>query len=1326
MKTKLHFVLALSLFLTVFSISAQQSYWQKTANNNLNASAKKTKLNEKHYQTYQLDIAAFKAQLTNAPLRSETNATSNSIIYLPNISGELEQFMVVETSLLSPELAQAHPNIKTYLGVSAKNPGVRARFTVTPQGLQSMVTYPEAPLNFLVPLSKTDASNYMVYSRAARTENLKDFKCLTDDSFLRNDGSGSFQRDANDQILRTFRIAINTTGEYTNFWDDGDASNGSAQDDAFAQVVSTLNRINELYEVDMAVSFTLVSGTEFIYPDASTDPYSGNFNSELQANLTNNFGEDNYDIGHLFHREELYENNNGNAGCIGCVCVDGQKGSAFTSHAFTDFDGGPFMTDFFDIDFAAHEIGHQIGANHTYSHVSEGAGVNAEPGSGTTIMGYAGITGGNNVQRHSDPYFHVYSIAQILDNLDGKTCWTSTAISNNPPVANAGLDYTIPVGTAFVLKGSATDADGSDVLSYTWEQIDNGTTTFNSFGPDKATGAVWRSRPPNLSPDRYMPIIDRVITGQLTETNPTITPDNSSWETVSNIGRTLNFALTVRDRSEANGVGQMPQNDFDIMQVTVDNESGPFVVTSQTSNDIWDAGSNQTITWDVANTDGGAVNTPTVNILLSTDGGYTFPIEIANNVPNDGSHSITVPLIDEDSSIVRIKVEGNNNIFYAINSTNITIQESEFVLNVAESSIAVCSPDDAEFTFTYNTFLGFADSTTFSVTGLPTGASASFSPSSASIDDTFVTVTVNGIENLAIGNYPITVVGTSGGITKTADVEFDVFDTNFSDLNLLTPANDATEIPVDDFVFTWDADTNATSYEIDIATDAAFTNIVAASDMVNPIFTIATLDISTTYFWRVRSTNACGSGNYTQASFTTANISCAFYNATDTPLAIPDFNGTGVNSVINVPVPSIITDIDVTVNVSHNWVGDVTLKLIAPNGTEILLSQNNGGNGNGYIDTVFDDDVTSSILAGSAPFTGSFQPEEGLSILNGSLSGGDWRLNVSDTERFVNGALMSWSLSICGIEQADDDNDGIPNDIDNCPMTANADQADLDNDGIGDVCDDDIDGDTILNGNDNCPLNANTDQADVDNNGIGDVCDFECTLTSATDTPIVITETGGVSYSSVITITDEGSVYDVNVLINIPHSYTSDLDISLTSPNGTVVELSTDNGGEGDNYTNTIFDGETTTSIITGVAPFTGSFIPEGDISTFYGEQAAGDWTLTVIDDANDDGGSIDEFTLDLCVLPTLSVEPVANDMGLNIYPNPNNGTFNISMQSNPKSNKIEISVFDINGRIIFEKRFNSAQIFDELIDLNQVQSGVYLVKVKNGLQQTIKKIVVH
>ena len=869
MKKSLLTILFCSIVMTGFT---QSFYWEKIINTPSEKTSILKNFDKNKYQLFSLNLDNFKILLADVPSRKNIGSSPMVVINFPDKKGNMERFQVSETSTLAPEIAIKYPNIKTYIGFSLDNPGGRIRFSVTPQGLKTMSTYPNKPALFTVPLNKGDESLYITYDRSMRIDSKKDFECLTENENVPIKEIISFNRDANDQILRTLRIAISTTGEYTNFWDDGDHTNGDAQEDALAALVSTLNRTNEVFEVDMAITFQLVTGTEIIYPTSSTDPYTGSFNSQLQSTLTSEVGESNYDIGHLFN----YGGNNGNAGCIGCVCVDGQKGSGFSSHSFTDNDGGPNMDDFFDIDYVPHEIGHQMGGNHTFSQSNEGTGVNYEPGSGTTIMGYAGITGANDVQDHSDPYFHYGTINQVLNNLDTRTCWTSSEITNNPPVADAGDDYTIPQGTAFKLVGSATDSDEEDVLTYTWEQVDSGTTTSSNFGPTKTSGAVWRSRPPSSNPTKYMPVRSRVLSGELTEANPQETEDNTSWETVSTVGRALNFALTVRDRSETNGVGQFPQSDFDFMTVTVDGDSGPFAVTSQTTNETWNVGESQTVTWDVAGTDTGSVNTSSVNIYLSTDGGLTFPFSAASNVANDGSHTFSVPPADGDSDQLRVMVEGNDNIFYAINSTNFSLQESEFAMTVEEPSVTVCSPNDVIYNFTYNTFLGFTGTTSFSTEGLPSGLSATFSSNTASTDGEGIELVISNIGVLNEGTYNFQITGTSGAIVKSTDVDFSVF-SNILEIPVLTsPSMNITGVGLSP-VFSWEEISNTSSYDIEIATDQQFSSVLFSENISTNSFSGASLEESTVYYWRVKAKNTCGEGDFSEiSSFTTQNCSVCF------------------------------------------------------------------------------------------------------------------------------------------------------------------------------------------------------------------------------------------------------------------------------------------------------------------------------------------------------------------------------------------------------------------------------------------------------------------
>lgn len=708
MKNNLMYFLLMAMLST--SVMAQKSYWGKSSFERSKASFLNLKSNS--YQVNSLQIEAFKDDLSLATLRESQERKNEVIMSFPNELGEFEKFSVQEVSIFSEELAAQFPEIKAYVGYGIDSPGARIRFSVSPKGLQSMISYPNKFQIYTVPTAKGNDSEYITYSKQSRIENEKLFNCLVSHETSSTERSEAL-RDADDQILRTFRIAIATTGEYTEFWDDGNNSNGNAQADALAQVVSTLNRNNEVFEVDMAITFQLVSGTNTVFPDPNADPYTpSNFFGMLNQNqsaLDNAIGNANYDIGHLFHFGSNSDNLGNGVAILPSVCDSANKGKGISAHTFVGENGTPYMSDYFDIDYVPHEIGHQMGANHTWSFTSEGTGVNVEPGSGTTIMGYAGITDENNVQIHSDAYFHYHSIRQILNTVDANTCWSSTVISNNPPNAEAGPNYTIPQGTAFVLKGAATDGDSGDVLTYSWEQIDSGVSNFSNFGPTRSSGAMFRSRPPSTSPNRYMPTLSRILSGSLTETSPVVNAQNTSWETVATISRTLNFALTVRDRSEANGVGQFPQSSFDTTTITVDGSSGPFLVTSQNSNEVWEEGQNQTISWNVAGTTNSPVSTGQVNILLSIDGGQTYPFTLASATDNDGSQSIVVPDIGVESTIsARIMVEAVGNIFLAVNSTDFTIQEP--AASVDEEGLIgfrlYPNPSNGEFKLEFNATSG--------------------------------------------------------------------------------------------------------------------------------------------------------------------------------------------------------------------------------------------------------------------------------------------------------------------------------------------------------------------------------------------------------------------------------------------------------------------------------------------------------------------------------------------------------------------------------------------------------------------------------------------
>jgi len=626
---------------TSFAFSQSNQLWQKQSISK-NISIKTSKQNLPQTHIYSLDIESLRATLRDAPDRSENSRISNVILSFPNSEGKFESFRVIEASVLSPELQARYPDIRSYAGQGVDDPTAVIRFSISPLGFQSMRTSANNPASFIEVYSD-DLSQYVVFKRADKIDYSNDFECTVTENMNRRMDSGSEgQRNADDGILRTYRLAVSTTGEYT-------AYHGGTKALALAAINNTMTRVNGVFENEFNVTMILIGNNDdVIYTNSGSDPYtsSGSYNGQLQSTLTSVIGESNYDIGHLFARAS----NNGNAGCIGCVCVNGQKGSGFTSR--TDPEGDPF-----DIDYVAHEMGHQFGGNHTWTfNGNEGTNAQMEPGSGSTIMGYAGITGATDVQSNSDPYFHARSIEQITNYIKSRSCQTNTNTGNAVPTANAGSNYTIPKGTPFVLDGSGSDADSGDVLTYCWEQYDenNASTTYPST--TATTGVAFRSFSPTTDTKRYFPRLSTVKTGAT----------SWQWEAVPNVARTLNFRMTVRDN-----VAGSANNNSDDTVITVNGNAGPFVVNAPNTNVTWNAGTTQSVTWNVAGTTGNGVNAANVDIFLSTDGGNTYPIALASNVSNDGSHDILVP--NNQGTQNRIMVRGSNHVFFDISNSNFEI-----------------------------------------------------------------------------------------------------------------------------------------------------------------------------------------------------------------------------------------------------------------------------------------------------------------------------------------------------------------------------------------------------------------------------------------------------------------------------------------------------------------------------------------------------------------------------------------------------------------------------------------------------------------------------
>ncbi|HEX8562816.1 MAG TPA: zinc-dependent metalloprotease family protein [Flavobacterium sp.] len=681
-----HKLLCIALIaITGISFAQDSKGIWKAADKKAGAVVFENKITLQNPRLLELDVNALRNAVSNAPQRFATKE-SQTIVSFPNAEGQIEQFRVMESSNMDPELAARYPEIKSYVGSGVNDPAATIYFSLSPLGLQTMTIYGDRSATFIEPYTK-DSQTYVVYRKSDKVASLGKFECKIigmAEADIQDDLEA--RPNADDGQLRNYRLAMSVTGEYTAYF-------GGTKALALAAINNSMTRVNGVFEKDFGIHMNLISNTDaVIYTSASSDPYSvastgagGAWNQELQTTLTNVIGSANYDIGHLFGAS----GGGGNAGCIGCVCKNPTssaplgKGSGYTSPG----DAIP-QGDNFDIDYVAHEIGHQFGANHTFTHSNEGTGAQMEPGSGSTIMGYAGITGATtDVQPHSDAYFHAYSIQQITNYVKTTTCQTSVATGNAIPTANAGADYTIPKGTPFMLTGSATDANG-DVLTYDWEQMNAGTSTSTIPSATRTTGPAFRSINPSTSPTRYFPQMSTVKTGAT----------SWKWEVVPTVARTMAFRLTVRD-NRAGG----PANNSDDMVVTVNGTAGPFTVSAPNTAVSWPGNSTQTVTWNVAGTTANGVNAANVTILMSTDGGNTYPVTLLASTPNDGSQAITVP--NTPGSQNRIMVKGANHIFFDISNANFTITSggaSDTIAPSAPTLLAASGTTQTSTNLTWN------------------------------------------------------------------------------------------------------------------------------------------------------------------------------------------------------------------------------------------------------------------------------------------------------------------------------------------------------------------------------------------------------------------------------------------------------------------------------------------------------------------------------------------------------------------------------------------------------------------------------------------------
>lgn len=955
----------------------------------------------KAYSSFELDYPAIKTALTATPSERSGQAGSHSI-ELPFPDGSIQRFVTVASPVMESELAAKYPAIQSYKAWTADKKYV-ARFDVSPAGFHASVRGPEGEV-YIDPLFKDDLESYIVYYVHDHTEpmDLVPGCGVTHNEEMDRIKSHSAAIRTDKIDLHEFKMALACTGEWGRV-------RGTVEL-CLADMVTSVNRLNQIYENEFASRFILINENDkLIHLDPETDPYTkANEGRSLlvqNTDVVNNLlGNSNiYDLGHIY---TLSCTDVGGVAFLTSLCNPGNKGGGVTCH-YTNL---LVIT----VQVAAHEIGHQLGAQHTFNNCGDNESFDNgfEPGSGSTIMSYGGLCGAQNVQGNNNDYYHNASLVQIYDHSRYTSggaygCSDKVSIENHLPEVfiefPAGL-Y-LPIGTPFVLDGYGRDED-NDVLTYNWEQKDAAGARC-TLGQPTGDCPSFRSFPPTENPYRIIPTPSRLLAGQ-----------NSPTEVLPTYTRDLHFALTVRDNNPSGGIAVWKE-----IEMFVDGNSGPFQVVSPNIGEVYKAGDVINVLWNVNNTDKAPVNCKYVDIYLSkanalhkSEPNLTL---LEGRVPNNGSAFVQLP--DITGADARILIKAQDNIFFDISNFRFTINQATeptayFTTNKYYEKL--CLPATSKVNIESDALAGYTGELTFGVSQLPEGIRFSTANEKITAGDNNE-LSFEIANSVPSGTYSLVYFAiTDNNDTLWKKLELEVTSTDFSALQALTPVNgekDA-ELPT----FTWKKSGNATGYVLEVSKDPTFTSVEFSQETADTFYRhFKTFDKKSVYFWRVKAFNGCQGGDWTELKgFGTLVADCKNYSATGLPINISASGLPTIQSKINVPTGKNISDVNVSkLKINHNNFKDLTGTLISPLGSRVILWE-------GICEKILNIEVLIDDQA-PAPFScantasGQYRPKEPLAGFNSQDATGVWTLEIKDSKSGNGGRLDGFEIEICASVQVE-------------------------------------------------------------------------------------------------------------------------------------------------------------------------------------------------------------------------------------------------------------------------------------------------------------------